>query len=65
MISASYLLRVVGWSSYDVDEDEVNGRLLLDLDREFLVVSSKDPSGLNSESAASGIGECGGGSRSS
>ena len=65
MISASYRLRVVGWSSYDADDDEVNGLLLSDLDREFLIgdgtyfVSSRDPSGSNSESVVSGTGESG------
>ena len=67
MISVSYRLRVVGWSAYDADDDdEVNGLFVPDCDREFLVgdgtylVSSKDPSGLNSERVVTCTGDCGG-----
>ena len=66
MISVSYRLRVVGWSSYDADDDEVNGLFVSDRDREFLVgddtylVSSRDPSGLNSERVVTGTGDSGG-----
>ena len=66
MISVSYRLRVVGWSTYDADDDEVNGLFAPDCDREFLVgdgtylVSSKDPSGLNSERVVTGTGDSGG-----
>ena len=66
MISVSYRLRVVGWSSYDADDDEVNGLFVPDCDQEFLVgdgtylVSSRDPSGLNNVSVVSGTGESGG-----
>ena len=67
MISVSYRLRVVGWSTYDADDDdEVNDLFVPDSEREFLVgdgtylVSSNDPSGLNSERVVTGTGDCGG-----
>ena len=65
MISVSYRLRVVGWSSYEADDDDVSGLLLSNREQELLIgdgtyfVSSRDPSGSNSESVVSGTGESG------
>ena len=66
MISASYRLRVVGWLSYeaDDDDDDVSGLLLSERDQDLTgdgtYFSSRVPSGLNSVSVVSGTGESGG-----